>query len=49
VIAVLKYALLSVIVALPALEPIQQDHQQALFRRVFGEKIVAFDPVAVAR
>jgi hypothetical protein len=49
VIAVLKYVLLSLIVALPALEPIQENHQEALFRRVFGEKIVAFDPIAVAR
>ena len=31
------------------MSPEQQNHKQALFRRVFGEKIVAFDPVAVAK
>jgi hypothetical protein len=38
-----------VFLAFAALSPTQQSHEQALFRRVFGEKIVAFDPIAVAQ
>jgi uncharacterized protein DUF4861 len=54
---VLKLALLFLIVSLfallgpetpRALSPTQQNHEQALFRRVFGDKIVRFDPQAVA-
>ncbi len=33
----------------PALTPAQRAHEQILFRRVFGEKVAAFDPAAVAQ
>jgi hypothetical protein len=40
---------LFVSLALPALEPTQRNHRESLFRPVFGGKIVAFYPVAVAQ
>jgi len=58
VIPVLKLALLFLVVTSfallrpgspQALSPTQQSHEQALFRRVFGEKVVTFDPMAVAK
>lgn len=32
-----------------SLTPAQRTHEQQLFRRIFGKKIAAFDPVAIAR
>jgi len=55
---VLKYTLLFLIFPTLALlrsespqelSPAQRNHEQALFRRVFGAKVVTFDPVAVAK
>ncbi|HEY3453561.1 MAG TPA: DUF4861 family protein [Bryobacteraceae bacterium] len=33
----------------PSLTPAQRAHEQILFRRVFGEKVAAFDPAAFAQ
>lgn len=33
----------------PSLTPAQRAHEQVLFRRIFGERIAAFDPAAVAK
>ena len=46
-ILVLKHTLLFALFT--SLAPTQQIHEQALFRGVFGEKVVTFDPEAVAK